>query len=88
MIPASLREAGITDSLEHTFNYEMLSRVVQKELGKEFHLMEAACRAIAEKVLAEAAGIKSIKIRMHKMKPFLKGNIEASVVEWHYPEDY
>jgi dihydroneopterin aldolase len=87
-INCSLKKVSQTDNIEDVFSYEIISRAIYHNLQSEFKLMEAACRAIAIEILQKESAIKSMKIRMQKLSPLMKGNIEASVIEWHYPEDY
>ena len=83
-----LKKAGQTDHLNDTIDYGIICEAINKHLKKEFNLMEAACRAIAEEILHKTDGIEAMTITMQKVSPFLKGNIGGSVIEWHYPEDW
>ena len=87
-VKSSLKKISQTDKIEDGFNYEILSEAINNCFKKEYKLMEAACRAIAEEILKKAPDVDEIVIASQKIRPFMKGNIEASVVEWHYPEDY
>jgi dihydroneopterin aldolase len=87
-VKCSLKKASETDSIHDVMNYELLANAIHNQLKAEFRLMEAACRAIAQEILTSGSEIESLKIRILKHSPLMKGNIEASMVEWHYPEDY
>jgi dihydroneopterin aldolase len=87
-LKCSLQKVSKSDNIEDVFSYEIISRAVYHHLQSEYHLMEAACRAIAEEIIEKAPEIEKLMVRMQKMSPLMKGNIEASVIEWHYPEDY
>jgi len=87
-VRSSLKKVSQTDNLEDGFNYEILSEAINRCFKKEYQLMEAACRAIGEDILKKAPDLEEIVITIRKIRPFMKGNIGASVVEWHYPEDY
>jgi len=83
-----LKKAGQTDHLNDTIDYGIISETIHNHLKKEYNLMESACRAIAEEILQRDPDIESITITMQKLSPFLKGNVDRSVIEWHYPEDW
>ncbi len=83
-----LKKAGQTDHLSDTLDYGIISEAIHKHLKKEFNLMEAACRTIAQEILEKTSGIETMTITMQKVSPFLAGNIGGSVIEWHYPEDW
>lgn len=83
-----LKKAGQTDHLDDTLDYGIISEAIHNHLKKEFNLMEAACRAIAEEILKKSADIETMTITMQKLSPFLKGNVDSSVIEWNYPEDW
>ena|ERR1017187_4220985 len=87
-VKSSLKKMSQTDKIEDGFNYEILSEAINNCFKKEYKLMEAACKAITEDVLKKEPGIEEIVINIQKINPFIKGKIEVSVVEWHYPEDY
>ena len=87
-IKYSLKKAGLSDHLDDTLDYGIISEAIHNHLKKEFHLMEAACHAIAEEILKRAIDIKEMTITMQKISPFLQGNVGKSVIEWHYPEDW
>ena len=83
-----LNKAGVSDDVLDTFNYEILSKAIHQEMKEPHKLLEKSCRAIAVKILEEAPGISDMMIRIQKKAPFIKGQVQASMVEWHYPEDY
>jgi dihydroneopterin aldolase len=83
-----LKKAGQSDHLNDTFDYGIISQAIHNHLKKEFKLMEAACRAIAGEILNKTGDIETMTITMHKLSPFLQGNVGRSVVQWHYPEDW
>jgi dihydroneopterin aldolase len=87
-IRVPLKAASQSDALEDVLNYEILAKAIYHQLEAEFRLLEAAARAIGEEALEKIPGIAEMKIRMHKLSPLMKGNIESAIVEWCYPEDY
>jgi len=87
-IRCPLSKAGHSDAFEDTFDYGIIAEVIHTQFRKEFRLMEAACRAIAVEILRQDKSIEQIEIRMQKLSPFIQGNVESSVVEWNYPEDW
>ena len=87
-IQTSLQKASQKDDIQEVLNYELLAHAVHKMLKKEYRLLEAAARAIGEEIITKAPQLEKMKIRISKHSPLIKGNIERSVVEWDYPEDY
>jgi dihydroneopterin aldolase len=89
-ITTSLKEASRTDDISKALNYEGILSAIHTQMGKNFNLMETAARQIAEELLGRYGEdkIKSMKIKIFKIKPFLAGYVDASKVEWQYPEDF
>ena len=87
-VEASLKKASRNDDLHEILNYEILAHAVHEMLKKEYRLLEAAARAIGEKIISQAPQVKKMRIRISKHSPLIKGNIERSVIEWDYPEDF
>ena len=87
-VKCSLKKVGKSDNINDVLSYEILAQAIHNQLKSEFKLMEAAGRAIAAEILSKAPEIEEMKIRFHKLSPLMKGNIQASVIEWHYPEDW
>ena len=89
-VKTSLKEAAKTDKVEHTLNYEFILQAIHTQMGKEFMLMESAARSIAEEILSKYPDnrIENMNIRIYKIKPFLAGYVDASMIEWNYPDDF
>lgn len=88
-VKTSLKEAARTDSVDDTLNYEIILQAIHTQMGKNFNLIESAAKAIAEEILGKYNTIiETMKIRIYKIKPFLAGYVDASMVEWNYPDDF
>lgn len=89
-VKTSLKEAAKTDSVDDTLNYEIILHAIHTQMGRNFMLIESAARAIAEEIITKSdeSKIESMKIRIFKIKPFLAGYVDASMVEWIYPDDF
>ncbi len=84
----NLKKAGHSDLVIDTFDYSLIAEAIQTQFRKEYHLIETACRAIADEILQREPALEQIKIRIQKLSPFLVGNVESSEIEWIYPEDW
>ena len=89
-LKTSLKAASQSDMVEDTLNYEVVLSAIHTQMGKKFMLMEAAARAIAEEIIDKFNNnrIERLVITIYKIKPFLAGYVDASKVEWVYPDDY
>ena len=83
-----LQKASKSDDIADAFNYEILANAVYETFESEFSLLEAACRAMADKILIMHPDIEKIQIRIHKLAPFIHGEITAAEVDWYFPVDY
>jgi dihydroneopterin aldolase len=87
-VQVPMKKAGVSDSIHDILNYSELAAIIQQQMKNEFHLLEAAARAIGEKVLQKFGHIEKMKIRISKVHPFMQGIIGSAMIEWDYPEDY
>ncbi|MGH2811713.1 MAG: dihydroneopterin aldolase [Actinomycetota bacterium] len=76
-----LREAGESDLLGRTLDYDSLIKEVQRIVSMErYTLLEALAQRIAETVL-ERPQIYSVFVRVSKPKPPIEADLEAVQVE-------
>lgn len=76
-----LQEAAQTDQLKKTIDYEQVYRLTREEMETKGHLIEHVCKRILDRIKAAHGNIKSIKVRVSKHNPPLKGNVERVFVE-------
>ncbi len=77
----NLQEAAATDQLKKTINYEEVYRIVKHEMEAEAHLIEHVCKRILDSVKTAHPNIQTLKVRVSKHNPPLKGNVERVFVE-------
>lgn len=76
-----LHEAGSTDLLGRTLDYESLIKEVQRIISMErYTLLEALAQRIADYVL-ERPDIVGVLVRVSKTKPQIEADLEAVQVE-------
>ena len=77
-----LEKAGQTDLLKDTLNYESLNVIVLEKTKKEYHLMESLAEQIAIEVSAKYKEVSGMRMRIEKLRPFMKGEMHSSYIEW------
>ena len=77
-----LEKAGADDKIEDTLNYESLLIIVEAKMHHPYHLLEAAAKSIADEVIILYPEIISIRIRIEKLRPFMKGEMHSAYIEW------
>lgn len=76
-----VNEASLTDNLEKTINYEEVYKITKAEMEQRSKLIEHVCVRIAQKVKNNFTQIQSLKVRVSKFQPPLKGNVERVFFE-------
>ena len=79
-VRGDLQKGALTDDLEKTINYELISEVIERVMKEEHHLLEH----VAYRILNEMSGIDGIwkaRVRVSKLSPPLKHNVERVFVE-------
>lgn len=76
-----VHEASDTDDLSKTINYEAVYQITKTEMEKRSKLIEHVCMRIAAKVKSTFRQINSLKVRVSKFQPPLKGNVERVFFE-------
>jgi dihydroneopterin aldolase len=81
-LTADLSDAMSHDSLKQTTNYETVYGLVQKIVtAKKYFLIEALANTIAKGILQSFGGVKSVKVRVRKPHPPVKGVVDYVEVE-------
>ena len=73
--------AGKSDNLEQTVNYERVYVLVKEVMQERSKLIEHVASRIIDRISAELQGITKVMVRVNKMNPPLKGNVERVYVE-------
>jgi len=68
--------AGESDSLEDALNYQVVYRLIQKEMEKKSHLLENIAKRILDSLYAEFDTITQARVKISKMNPPMGGQIE------------
>lgn len=70
-------QAGASDSLEDTLNYQLIYDVIRTEMEIRSNLIEHLARRIIDAVMEQFAQIKSIKLKLTKLNPPLGAKVES-----------
>lgn len=74
-------EAAYKDDISGTVNYEEVYNVVKQEMSTPVQLIEHAASKILDRLKEEFPNIQSIKIKLSKLHPPIKGEVKkVSVV--------
>ncbi len=77
----NLTEAALTDQLNKTIDYEEVYRLTRQEMEIHAKLIEHVCKRILDRIREAHPGLLSLKVRVSKHNPPLKGNVERVFVE-------
>ncbi|MFN8286311.1 MAG: dihydroneopterin aldolase [Chitinophagales bacterium] len=77
----NLQEAAETDQLKKTIDYEEVYKLTKEEMEGRAYLIEHVCKRILDRIKAAHANITTLKVRVSKHNPPLKGNVERVYVE-------
>ena len=73
--------AAAHDNLNETVNYEGVYRIVKDVMLEKSSLIEHVGQRIIEKIHEEIKNISSLKVRVSKMNPPLKGTVRRVFIE-------
>lgn len=77
----NIDEAAATDDLKKTINYEEVYLLTKAEMEVHARLIEHVCKRILDKIKAKYPDLISLKVRVSKYNPPLKGSVERVYVE-------
>lgn len=81
-----LTQAGQSDELQHTLNYERVYELVEEiMLGESVHLIEHLAYSIGEKLEHEFPSVHSFSVQLRKLTPPLNGSVAFSEVCLSWP---
>jgi dihydroneopterin aldolase len=80
-LEVDLAQAGATDRLTDTVNYEKVYRVIKETVeGTAFSLLEGLATTLAQKIL-EQFPVYRVTLRVRKMSPPIPGHVKYIEVE-------
>lgn len=77
----NIDEAAETDDLKKTVNYEEIYQLTKAEMEVHAKLIEHVCKRILDRVKAKYPNVKTVKVRVSKHNPPLKGQVDRVYVE-------
>lgn len=77
----NIDEAAATDDLKKTINYEEVYRLTKAEMEVHARLIEHVCQRILNKIKLQYPHLTSLKVRVSKYNPPLKGSVDRVYVE-------
>lgn len=80
-INADLSKAGKSDKLEDTINYEIIHAITKEVMTESKYLIEHIAYQIIEKIIETIKTMDSIRVKVSKLDPPLKGKVEKTTVE-------
>lgn len=78
-----LQKAGLSDDLEDTVNYETIYAIVEEVMNDSKNLIEHIAYQIVEQIALQFTEIESVRVKVTKLLPPLKGKVQKSTVELH-----
>lgn len=73
--------AVANDSLQQTVNYEEVYALTKEEMAQPSHLIEHLCQRIHTRIRLAFPQLGSLKVKVSKHNPPLKGSVEKVSVE-------
>ncbi len=77
----NIDEAAETDDLKKTVNYEEIYQLTKNEMEVHAKLIEHVCKRILDRVKAKYPNVETVKVRVSKHNPPLKGQVDRVYVE-------
>ncbi len=76
-----IAEAAASDKLEKTVNYEEIYRLIKQEMEVHARLIEHVCKRISDSIRSKYPHLTSLKVRVSKHHPPLKGQVDRVFTE-------
>ena len=73
--------AAQNDQLDATINYEAVYQLVKAEMEVHARLIEHVCQRISDRIRAAFPAIATLKVRVSKHHPPLKGHVDRVFIE-------
>ena len=81
-IETDFQKAMESDKIDHALNYEDIYKLVKQVLKQKANLLEHVVHNIHRAVIKQFPAIKSLKVRVAKLHPPIKGKIEKVYAEY------
>lgn len=77
-------DAAETEDLSQTVDYSVLYQICELEFSKETLLIETVAQQILDKIIAKFSFVDEIHIKIKKLNPPIKAEIQHSFIELNY----
>jgi dihydroneopterin aldolase len=74
-------QAGQTDNLEHTLNYQLVYDVVKAQMEIPAKLIEHVGQRIIDNIFCQFPQIQELKVKISKQNPPLGGRVDCVSIE-------
>ena len=81
VLDTNFGRAAMTDTLEHTINYETIYTICAFEMRKKYRLLETLGTAIVSQIKHQFGGLAKISVTIRKLNPPLGGIVAASMIQ-------
>ena len=68
------------DKISNTVDYELLHKIIDKQMKRTRKLIETVAQAIASKIKEQYPFVKTIRVTIKKLNPPLKGKVDYSSI--------
>ena len=80
-IETDFEKAALTDDLNETVNYAIVSDIVKEQMAIRSKLIEHVAKRIFDSLLKKLSRIKKVQVKVAKLNPPVKGGVDkVSVV--------
>lgn len=74
-------QAGQSDELEHTLNYQLVYDAVKEQMQIPSKLIEHAAQRILDKIMHQFIQIQALEVSLSKLNPPLGGKVERVTIQ-------
>ena len=73
-----------TEDLSQTIDYSLLYDICEQEFAKESLLIETVAQQILNKIISDFSFVEEVRVKIRKLNPPLKAQIQHSFIELNY----
>ena len=73
-----------TEDLSQTIDYSLLYDICEQEFAKESLLIETVAQQILNKIISDFSFVEEVHVKIRKLNPPLKAQIQHSFIELNY----
>lgn len=81
ILDLDISQAGKTDQLEHTLNYQLVYDVVKAQMAITSNLVEHVAQRIVDSLLSNFSQINQVELSLSKMNPPLGGQLKCVTIK-------